>query len=56
MERETDRQRQTDSIMGGHRHMDGQTDRQKDRIMGGQTYEWMDIQYICMDMQKTMIF
>ena len=39
---------------------DGQTDRQNngqtDRIMGGQTNEWMDMQYMCMDMQKMMIF
>ena len=40
--------------------MDGQTDGQNngqtDRIMGGQASEWMDMQYTCIDMQKTMIF
>ena len=40
--------------------MDGQTDGQNngqtDRIMGGQTYEWIDMQYMRIDMQKTMIF
>ena len=40
--------------------MDGQTDGQNngqtDGIMGGQTNEWIDMQYMCIDMQKTMIF
>ena len=40
--------------------MDGQTDGQNngqtDGIMGGQTNEWIDMQYMCVDMQKTMIF
>ena len=40
--------------------MDGQTDGQSngqtDRIIGGQTNEWMDMQYACIAMQKTMIF
>ena len=36
--------------------MDGQNNGQTDRIMGGQTNKWMDMQYMCMDMQKTMIF
>ena len=40
--------------------MDGQTDRQNngqtDRIMGGQTNKWMDMQCMCIDMQKTIIF
>ena len=38
------------------RQTDGQNNRQTDRIMGGQANEWMDMQYICMDMQKMMIF
>ena len=40
--------------------MDGQTEGQNngqtDGIMGGQTNEWIDMQYMCIDMQKTMIF
>ena len=36
--------------------MDGQTDGQNngqtDGIMGGQTNEWIDMQYMCIDMQK----
>ena len=39
---------------------DGQTDGQKNgqthRIMDGQTNEWIDMQYACKDMKKTMIF
>ena len=35
---------------------DGQNTGQTDRIMGGQTNEWIDMQYMCIDMQKTMIF
>ena len=26
------------------------------QIMGGQTYEWMDMQYMCIDMQKNNRF
>ena len=44
----------------GYRHMDrqidGQNNGQTDKIMGRQTYEWIDMQYMCIDMQKTMIF
>ena len=40
--------------------MDGQTNGwnngQTDRIMGGHTNEWTDMQYTCIDMQKTVIF
>ena len=40
--------------------MDGQTDGQNNGqtygIIGGQTNEWIDMQYMCIDMQKTMIF
>ena len=32
---------------------DGQNDGQTDKIMGGQTNEWMDMQCMCIDMQKT---
>ena len=35
---------------------DGPNDGQKDKIMGRQTNEWMDMQYMCIDMQKTIIF
>ena len=35
---------------------DGQNNGQTDKIMGGQANEWMDMQYTCIDMQKTMIF
>ena len=35
---------------------DGQNNGQTDRIMGGQTNKWMDMQYTCIEMQKTMIF
>ena len=35
---------------------DGQNNGQTDRMMGGQTNKWMDMQYTCIDMQKTMIF
>ena len=38
------------------RQTDGQNNGQTDRIMGGQANEWMDMQYMCMDMQKMMIF
>ena len=31
---------------------DGQNDGQKDKIMGGQSNEWMDMQCMCIDMQK----
>ena len=34
----------------------GQNNGQTDRIMGRQTNEWMDMQYMCIDMQTTMIF
>ena len=40
--------------------MDGQTDGQNtgqtDRIMGGQTNEWIDMQCMCIDMQKIYDF
>ena len=40
--------------------MDGQTDGQNnywtDQIMSGQTNEWIDMQYMCLNMQRTMIF
>ena len=35
---------------------DGQNDRQTDKIIGAQTIEWVNMQYMCMDMQKTIIF
>ena len=35
---------------------DGQNTEQTDRIMGGQTNEWIDMQCRCIDMQKNMIF
>ena len=35
--------------------MDRQIDSKIDRMMGGQANEWIDIQYKCIDMQKTMI-
>ena len=35
---------------------DGQNNRQTDRIMGGQANEWMDMQCMCIDIQKTLIF
>ena len=34
------------------RHTDRQNNGQTDRIIGGQTSEWMDMQYMYMDMQK----
>ena len=34
------------------RQTDGQNNRQTDRIMGRQANEWMDMQYLCMNMQK----
>ena len=45
---------QTYGLMDGQ--TDGQNNGQTDRIMGGQASEWMDMQYTCIDMQKTMIF
>ena len=40
--------------------MDGQTDGQNngqtDGILGRQTNEWIDMQYMCIEMQQTMIF
>ena len=35
--------------------MDRQIDSKMDRMMGGQANEWIDIQYKCIDMQKTMV-
>ena len=35
---------------------DGQNNGQTDRMMGGKTNKWMDMQYTCIDMQKTMVF
>ena len=39
--------------------MDGQTDGQDNgqthRILGRQTNEWIDMQYMCIEMQQTMI-
>ena len=37
-------------------YTDGQNDGQTDKILGGQTNEWMDMQHMCIDMQKTIIF
>ena len=34
---------------------DGQNDGQTDKIVGGQTNEWMDMQCMCIDMRKTII-
>ena len=36
--------------------MDGQNDGQTDKLMDGQTIEWVDMQFMRMDMQKTIIF
>ena len=40
--------------------MDGQTDGQNNGqthgILGRQTNEWIDMQYMCIEMQQTMIF
>ena len=38
--------------------MDGLMDRimDTDGIMGGQTNEWINMQFICTEMHKTMIF
>ena len=33
--------------------MDGQIDRQMDRMMDRQNNEWLDMQCMCIDMQKT---
>ena len=33
--------------------MDRQNNGQTDKIMGGQTNKWMDMQCMCIDMQKT---
>ena len=38
-----------------YRQMDRQIDSKMDRMMGGQANEWIDIQYKCIDMQKTMV-
>ena len=38
-----------------YRQMDRQIDSKIDRMMGGQANEWIDIQYKCIDMQKTMV-
>ena len=35
---------------------DGQNDGQTDKIMGGQTNKLLDMQCMCIDMQKTIIF
>ena len=35
---------------------DGQNDGQTDKIMGRQTNEWLDMQCMCIYMQKTVIF
>ena len=42
-----------DGQMGGQ--TDGQNNGQTDGMMGRQTNEWKDMQYTCIDMQKTMI-
>ena len=36
--------------------MDGQKDGQTVKIMGRQTNKWLDMQCMCIDMQKTVIF
>ena len=41
---------------GTDRQTDGQNNGQTDKIMVGQTNEWMDMQYMCIDMKKTIIF
>ena len=45
---------QTYGLMDGQ--TDGQNNGQTDRIMGGQTNERMDMRFMSIDMQKTMIF
>ena len=37
-------------------YKDGLKNGQTEQIMGRQTYEWMGMQYMCKDMQKTIIF
>ena len=34
----------------------GQNDEQTEKIMGGQTNQWIDMQYMCIDIQKTILF
>ena len=36
--------------------IDGQNNGQTDGKMGRQTIEWIDMQYMCIDMQETIIY
>ena len=38
------------------RQADGRSNGQTDGIIGGQTNEWIDMQYMCIDMQKKDVF